>query len=522
MLTSFPSDLSINIVQNWLQASWKDICRLDVAYCNHQMRSGWLNLARQPALKFKDDESIFQLIGLVDNHPIHLLHWAIRRQVAISVLQINTVFIPRSLDEPFSLPSVTKLRVFGSRLKASVEEMKKLFSYFPGLVAVDCASWYRLGEYVAALEGITQPLRRLALPPDQPIISAGESVLKKFSSHLEELQMGYLAERQLDLLQCCLSLQSLSLRLRRNDWPTAVNGLISCLEKMKDLRKLKLTSDDLVDDQLVQQLVIHCPNLHVLDLENCPLVTLKSLQMCFDHCKTIQKISLPKAAYEVALMGEEEEKTKKCSLTSTSQRLSTEDALQVLSVCPWTIQSLKGRTGWLEANSEFLRQLANEHGKILQDFQGCSIARDVTASDMESFLLSCPCLTNLAYGPYIGLNDELLRRIPSLCPQLNSFAVFGAVQIHDDAMIAMLEGLADRPMRSLRLLRCPHLTDRVAIRIGELFPHGLAKLSLHGNAMSRETTELIVRRLFSNHPCMLATSFCNKASHDADNEEEES
>jgi len=383
-----------------------------------------------------------------------------------------------------TLPSVTKLRLFGTRVKVSASQLRSLYSFFPSLREIDCASWYRMADdYIAALLGISGPLDTITLAMDQPVPSCFVDVVSHFHRSLRSVQCGIIDETTYAAVkQLPMALHSLAI----NCEVLSPMSLLSNIQAFPMLLKLKL-SGSIVDNTIVKQIVQVCSELETIELELCSIITVSVIPIILGGCRSVKSLILPNVSIDISDGGT-------VLLSSSLRNLSTKDLHEVIESLPHVVTGLRGRIGWCELDKTSLQLLSSRCGGLLVEIQGCAFAADVQEAEFEAFLKHCTHITTFASGPFHTLNDNMVTMLARYCHHMTSIGFYQSPHITDAGMVKLFDEYRDNKMNMVRLIDCIQLSDAVLYRLLDYFHH-LSFVTIHGNAMTQEATAEVLRKL---------------------------
>lgn len=172
MLTHFPADISLVILDDWLE--WMgDFSSLDIAYCQAEERNDWLALLTR-SHPLPSQSRSFALLSRLDERVTSLFYWLTNRQLNVKILSLHLGSIPiltRAISlmiVPLRLPSIEFLRIDGSiEGIIPLRTMQSFLQCFPNLHTINCESCLQdeevFGMATAAIE-IIPSLKRLLIP----------------------------------------------------------------------------------------------------------------------------------------------------------------------------------------------------------------------------------------------------------------------------------------------------------------------------------------------------------------------
>lgn len=489
MLLRLPEDLLITLLNEWLKAKLSILSRLDVACCSHGLRGTWLHLLHQLRRVSSSPEPSGSKAGL--RSPITAyLKWIQDRgfyleSMVVDLNRLDVVF----QWEALRLPSFKAIKFLPAAGNSSPKGILQFLSLFPSLTSIEFDGCVLDDQELMlwALRPLTCPLRRLRLHSCNPLPLMLTGVIATMHGTLQDLRCDGLDDWAVhQMAQHCRGMRKIS-------WRTCAPSLRAetILAFCSSNRLLSLFDVDArgVTDELMPAVAALCPELKEIVLGERCAVSCSLLSMLTVSSK-LQSISLPQALL-TAGRGQGRGVSDLTALSlSTTNTLAPVDALHLLAAVQLPIRRLSSKAQHpLACDSAALRLLGDRHGSSLTKVELRLIPHAVAKEDLLHFLSSCSGMRSLFLEcpqrmPMV--EDDLLRRLPVLCPHLEHMAVShcGAL-LTDSAVCCYLRGTAGERLRVIALCGCPLLTDAVLQQI-QTSCFSLASLLMVDTSVTKE------------------------------------
>lgn len=478
MFACLPYDIIWLILHEFVKFDHaKGLSTLDVAFCNHSMRSDILRYLTQCNPKQLGYGASFAHVG-------EYLNWlTIRNVPGMSELDVRPADIPnivQHLTRP--MPQITKLS-FNDKLPLSCDVITSIAAFiacFPALAEIECGircadvmSDHHLKEFVH----MRCPLKTLTVVSCSKVSASMLSlVISAVASTLQELTCDALDDTSLDCLARELkNLRTLSLGCDHIQSLSSLQQFLQCVSS--SLTSLTIFHIDHqfgapfndAHIEIITAAAARLKYISVGDYEDVdvPALTAMSLQYTLANNPNMKHVTLRGTKINVKQRHNNGDVI--VELRCGQYDGGNEFIAGFCSVDHLMVQSLLECWDGEGYSSTTLRLIGNRWGKELKEFE-CLFDDSVLDADFQHFLLCCPAIISMDLSHSTSISDNGLAMLPMFCCKLEVLEINAFDLLTNDGMRRILQGYQRfNTLKELSLYNC-HLGVQTLEYIAENCP----------------------------------------------------
>lgn len=410
MIACLPQDITLTVVQDWLENNVLMLSKLDVAISNHAMRLEWLQLISLVIIeKAVLKKPIVCFLGWLNERQVHIKTIVADRRMlmeleGVTVESCSLAVAAVELDCSMSLSSLG---------------VTKFLSYFPGLTSLSAQNCDLTDLHLQELLALPCQLRQLQLGGISMISSA--AAVKLFAQHSATLTtidcdvLDHLALAQLS--QCCKSLIILSLICNHI---ADGDALVQLCKSNPNLTYLDLQGCQQcsVDNAVLRSIAQVCPKLSMLCLDLNDAITAAVIPDLL-HCNALSAIRILGLMMKFFETGPK----RYCDITlleAGNRGVSAQQLCDVLANLNVSIRGFGKTIMPIAVNDAAISCLLDKNAGQLE-MLCLSVDFVENTRDLQELICRCPNLDCLTVTSTLACNriaDKDLLDIARSCPKL--------------------------------------------------------------------------------------------------------
>lgn len=477
MVSRLPLDLFRAIIEDYLQSNLRLLVQLDIAFCNHKLRSDLLALLDH--ISTVNDKKYTKSTALEE-----YLKWMTTRKVQVSRLLIdNDIFLRNKLTFLSPCECVHTIELVNHNYAnddTSVELIVHCLNQFPSLEVVCCRPFVT-DEQLLGLQALQRPLHGLDLSKLSRMCKLPSQTVAEFVSSLgngiRTLKLNLMNEAGLALIaDHCHGLTTLQLDC--SDFASPDDIVRLCASNALTLSDLALHSSFWSLDDIIPRIAPCLPNLvnflgHSRKETDSSVCTLLFLANCPRICSV-------KLRGMTVLVVQSTVGMKKVLDVSISKELVVQDLVPFFSQLTTPIQTCRVVFTEETAAASSLVYLGQRFGSTIESLDLDLLFDSIPerSSYLQALLRSCANLVHLKIrGP--SNNDIILQHLAELassCQHLRKLSVGTSTSkymLNADDMLPMLcafKVFPDNVVDELEFPTSTTLTNTMLHAIAEAFP----------------------------------------------------
>eukprot|EP00981_Chlorochromonas_danica_P013771 scaffold6852_cov215-Ochromonas_danica.AAC.8 len=327
---------------------------------------------------------------------------------------------------------------------------------------------------------------------------------------------GVTMEDILFLCKECKLLRSLHIVFRRDHHtiPTITNTTTTSTITFTSSSSTALA----ITDDLISEIVHHCPKLIVLDLSGCDGPTMKSFHHVIASCSDLHEFASSQMEYTVydelqqissSLSSSSSNSNNNnsqpyCEITLLNDSMSEMEIWDALDLIRYPLRLFQGRDGCAVSAMTFC-QLACRHGKDLRTLSlllahsngSSSNGTTFTDSSMATALSYCSKLVALELEGCQTFTDKLLQMLPKYCPHLREISLVDGIAFSEKAMSTLLVSYA-KQIKRLNVEGCAMISDAFLETILTVQPPLITVLDIRETTVTFSALLAFVKTMMSS------------------------
>lgn len=534
MLHDLPHDIAAMVLDEFCELSFgRQLCALDVAYCNHSFRSDWLLLLAQlPPIEESDVKQSLQTFLL----------WVECRKVRVKGLWLDLALV-NELDGvlPTSISCVQALTLTNDdEYNENALGIMQFMQVLPSLTSLRCEGYdFTNAQLLQVQHWLQVPLKILRLKGLSNDLRDGiVALVSRFSPTLEVLECDSLGDLTLQLITpCCRNLTRIASTMSYMKDNSYLLGFCAANPNLQvvdfsyapgETESGAWINSKHFTDEFVEQLSAHCPNLQDIIFDMChDNMECTVLPVVLGNCKDLQRIIILDTL--LTFHCDSQTGSRYCEVNWIGNvwiDRTEKSIIALINSIPVPIHRFGGgfkveaddedegyeneEKGIISAwvNGRVCEVLAKHSGNTLRHV-ALYLSDAICTADIHFLLSRCPNLTNLSLTgagatQATVVDQSVIKELHRYCPHLVDIKLSScANSVPAAAVVEMLTSFRGNDMSEIAFDGCKLLTNAVLDKIQELFPE-LQCLSVRSSTLM--TKEKVLQYLIESARTL--RSFC--------------